>query len=391
MRRGVRVRQRGLRQLDGDPRRRPALRQGVRARRRPRRRGRAHPGADLRAAVLGADPRRPGRAPRASTPSTTTSASSPTRPACSSRRPAATASCSAAGRPRPSRSCAPTARRSAWPSSSPTTSSTSRPTPTTAARSRAPTCARASTRSPCCASGPWPTRPTRRTRVCSSCSTATCPTDDAALAEALGAAAAAPGPRAGPRRDVCRRPRGAGPARPAARQRRQGGPAGPRPLRRRPRRLTRPHAHQRSTSTERTATRSGRGDRRAGPGVTRVPQRSRSGGGVTLGRVQGMHRRLSPPVAARLSAATADLPGPLAVVDLDAFDAQRRHARRARRRHADPHRDEVAAQPAPHRARARPRRLRGPHVLRRARGAVVGPRRPRRTSSSPTRASTCRP
>ena len=33
-----------------------------------------------------------------------------------------------------------------------------------------------------------------------------------------------------------------------------------------------------------------------------------------------MHRRLSPPVAARLSAATADLPGPLAVVDLDAFD-----------------------------------------------------------------------
>ena len=34
-----------------------------------------------------------------------------------------------------------------------------------------------------------------------------------------------------------------------------------------------------------------------------------------------MHRRLSPPVAARLSAATADLHGPLAVVDLDAFDA----------------------------------------------------------------------
>ena len=38
-------------------------------------------------------------------------------------------------------------------------------------------------------------------------------------------------------------------------------------------------------------------------------------------RVLGMHRRLSPPVAARLSAATAGLPGPLAVVDLDAFDA----------------------------------------------------------------------
>src|SRR3954471_5467012 len=34
-----------------------------------------------------------------------------------------------------------------------------------------------------------------------------------------------------------------------------------------------------------------------------------------------MPRRLSPPVAARLSAATADLPAPLAVVDLDAFDA----------------------------------------------------------------------
>ena len=34
-----------------------------------------------------------------------------------------------------------------------------------------------------------------------------------------------------------------------------------------------------------------------------------------------MHRRLSPPAAARLSAATADLPGPIAVVDLDAFDA----------------------------------------------------------------------
>ena len=34
-----------------------------------------------------------------------------------------------------------------------------------------------------------------------------------------------------------------------------------------------------------------------------------------------MPRRLSPPIAARLSAATADLPGPLAVVDLDAFDA----------------------------------------------------------------------
>jgi D-serine deaminase-like pyridoxal phosphate-dependent protein len=34
-----------------------------------------------------------------------------------------------------------------------------------------------------------------------------------------------------------------------------------------------------------------------------------------------MHRRLSPAVAARLSAATASLPAPLAVVDLDAFDA----------------------------------------------------------------------
>jgi D-serine deaminase-like pyridoxal phosphate-dependent protein len=38
-------------------------------------------------------------------------------------------------------------------------------------------------------------------------------------------------------------------------------------------------------------------------------------------KVLGMHRPLPPPVAARLSAATADLPGPLAVVDLDAFDA----------------------------------------------------------------------
>ena len=38
------------------------------------------------------------------------------------------------GSPRPSRSCAPTARRSASRSSSPTTSSTSPPTPTTAAR-----------------------------------------------------------------------------------------------------------------------------------------------------------------------------------------------------------------------------------------------------------------
>src|SRR6476469_3302092 len=34
-----------------------------------------------------------------------------------------------------------------------------------------------------------------------------------------------------------------------------------------------------------------------------------------------MHRRLSPPVAARLSGDTAGLPAPLAVVDLDAFDA----------------------------------------------------------------------
>ena len=59
-----------------------------------------------------------------------------------------------------------------------------------------------------------------------------------------------------------------------------------------------------------------------------IGERGGSGvGRLTLGRVQGMHRRLSPPVAARLSAATADLPGPLAVVDLDAFDAQRRHPR----------------------------------------------------------------
>ena len=96
-------RQCGLRQLDGDPRRRPALRQGLGARRRPRRRGRAHPGADLRAALLRADPGRPAVPPGRRTPSTTTSACSPTRPAPSPRPRAATARCSAATGQRSSR------------------------------------------------------------------------------------------------------------------------------------------------------------------------------------------------------------------------------------------------------------------------------------------------
>ena len=89
-------RQREVRQLDGDPRRRPPLRQGVRAGRGAGGRGGPHPGAGVRAALRRADPRRPPLPAGPGPGRCTTSACSTTRPVRSSRPRRATARCSAA-------------------------------------------------------------------------------------------------------------------------------------------------------------------------------------------------------------------------------------------------------------------------------------------------------
>ena len=74
-------RQQPLDQQHRHPHRRPALRPGVGPAGRPRPRGRAHPGADLRAAGHRADPGDRRRRSPATTRSPTTSTSWPTRPA----------------------------------------------------------------------------------------------------------------------------------------------------------------------------------------------------------------------------------------------------------------------------------------------------------------------
>ena len=310
---------------------------------------------------------------------------------------------------------------SASPSSSPTTSSTSRPTPTRPARPPAPTCARAVDTLPCCTC--HGVRPTRPTRACSSCSPATSTDDDAARRGARPAAGA-PRARAGPRGHVCRRPRGAGRARPAARQRRQGRPAGPRHWRSSTASADQPKAHSTAPQSKEqfVGTAPIRPNRKSSSSAGRPPQQSkeqfvapprgRAGpldGDELLfrlreGQLRGMGSALSnwavgcdPCLAACLRPLPRACPR-------DARPSraarrrrprrlrrQRRHPRRPGARAADPHRDEVGAQPAPHRA--------GAGVATASRGSCATPcprlcggrGRGTTTSWSPTPASTCRP
>ena len=147
----------------------------------------------------GPDPRRPAGPGRATTRSTTTSGARRQDRRRSSRRPRRYGAMFAGCRRRTVEDAdASTASGSAWPSSSPTTSSTSPPTPTSPARRPGTDLREGVPTLPVLLA--LALRPTRPTPGCASCSTATSH-DDALHAEALGLLRATrrwAGPRAHP-------------------------------------------------------------------------------------------------------------------------------------------------------------------------------------------------